>query len=130
MNALKDENYLDKLRGEFVHGSHVSPEDPVCSICNLSLCIAENGNVYPCAGWQDCVLGHILDESLKNIWQFSEKIKSLRQLKKKDFPKCMQCDLKSICSMCMVRNANEDGNHLKVNEYFCNITKLKRELLS
>lgn len=130
--ALNDESYLNKLRSEFVNGSNISPEDPVCSICNMSLCIAENGNVYPCAGWQDCVLGNILDESLKDIWQFSDKIKSLRKLKKKDFPKCMQCDLKSFCSMCMVRNANEDcnGNHLKVNEYFCNITKLKSELLS
>lgn len=43
----------------------------------------------------------------------------------------MQCELKNICFMCMVRNANEDcnGEHLNINEFFCNITRLKKELL-
>ncbi len=130
--VLEDEHYINKLKGDNVSISNISPEDPVCSICSLSLCISENGNVYPCAGWQDCVLGNVFNDSLKNIWYFSDKIKSLRNLKKKDFPKCMQCDQKNICSMCMVRNANEDcnGNHLKINEYFCEITKLKKNLLN
>lgn len=32
--------------------------------------------------------------------------------------------------MCMVRNANESplGNPLAVNEYFCNIAKINKEL--
>ncbi|MFC0227619.1 radical SAM protein [Serratia aquatilis] len=130
--ASSDESYLDKLKGELINRSHIDPEDPVCSVCSVSVCIAENGNVYPCAGWQDCVLGNILETSLNDIWHFSRKINSLRKLKKKDFPECMQCDLKGICSMCMVRNANEDfnGNYLNINKYFCNITKLKKALLS
>lgn len=128
---LNDEGFVNKLIDEFNNKSDISPEDPVCSVCTLSLCIAENGNVYPCAGWQDYVIGNVLNEPLKNIWENSCKVKSLRNIKKKDFPQCMRCELKNICSMCMVRNANEDcnGNHLSINKYFCDITKLKKELL-
>ncbi|MCO7509937.1 radical SAM protein [Serratia fonticola] len=130
--ASYDESYLDKLKDELISGNHISPEDPVCSVCSVSVCIAENGNVYPCAGWQGCVLGNALETPLNDIWHLSRKVNSLRKLKKKDFPECMQCDLKGICSMCMVRNANEDynGNHMNINKYFCNITKLKNALLS
>ncbi|HAV9130606.1 TPA: radical SAM protein [Escherichia coli] len=129
--ALNDENYINELRSDFDSKIDISPEDPICSICTLSLCISEDGNVYPCAGWQGYILGNTFHETLKNIWEKSDKIKLLRSLKKKDFPKCMQCELKNICVMCMVRNANEDcnGDYLNINEYFCNITKLKKELL-
>ncbi|CAI8850682.1 hypothetical protein EMIT091MI3_30002 [Kosakonia quasisacchari] len=123
-----DKAYLDKLKDDLVNKSHVDPEDPICSICSVSVCIAENGNVYPCAGWQYCVLGNILETSLNDVWHFSRKINLLRIIKNKDFPECMQCDLKGICSMCMVRNANEDcnGDYFNINEYFCNITKMKK----
>lgn len=130
--SSNDKNYLDRLKDDLVNKSHVDPEDPICSICSVSVCIAENGNVYPCAGWQYCVLGNILETSLNDVWHFSRKINLLRMIKRKDFPKCMQCDIKGTCSMCLVRNANEDcnGDYLNVNEYFCNITKMKKELLN
>jgi radical SAM protein with 4Fe4S-binding SPASM domain len=130
--SSNDKTYLDRLKDDLVNKSHVDPEDPICSICSVSVCIAENGNVYPCAGWQYCVLGNILETSLNDVWHFSRKINLLRMIKRKDFPKCMQCDIKGTCSMCLVRNANEDcnGDYLNVNEYFCNITKMKKELLN
>ncbi len=136
-NILKDKvsndaEYTEKLKINIANNKNIPPEEPVCSVCTSSICIAENGNVYPCAGWQDCVLGNALEESLSDIWNFSEKINSLRNIKNKDFPKCMQCDAKKICSMCMVRNANEDcnGNYLNLNEHFCNISHLKKMLLN
>ncbi|KML67740.1 radical SAM protein [Pectobacterium peruviense] len=130
--SSNDKTYLDRLKDDLINKSHVDPEDPICSICSVSVCIAENGNVYPCAGWQYCVLGNILETSLNDVWHFSRKINLLRMIKRKDFPKCMQCDIKGTCSMCLVRNANEDcnGDYLNVNEYFCNITKMKKELLN
>lgn len=130
-NSLRDKGYLNKLRKEYLSRETTDPEAPVCSVCHFSVCIAENGNVYPCAGWQDCVLGNIKKTSLREIWYHSEKGNYLRSLQKKDFPQCMQCDSQNICNMCMVRNANEDpcGDPLKVNTFFCEITKLKRDLV-
>jgi radical SAM protein with 4Fe4S-binding SPASM domain len=76
--------------------------------------MAANGNVYPCAGWQGFVCGNVKETPLKEIWTNSPKVKYLRSLRKKDFPKCGGCADQGFCAMCMVRNANEnpDGDGL------------------
>lgn len=127
-----NKEYTKNLKNDLINKKNVNPDDPVCSVCTSSICIAENGNVYPCAGWQDCVLGNTFEEPLIDIWNFSEKVNSLRSIKNRDFPKCMQCDAKGICSMCMVRNANEDcnGNYLNLNQHFCDISHLIKKLLN
>ena len=108
-----------------------NPDDFICSVCHSSICIVENGNTYPCAGWQDFVVGNINETSLSEIWNNSIKVKYLRNLRRRDFPKCMQCPANEFCTMCMVRNANEDplGDPLAVNEYFCDIAKLNKEIV-
>jgi radical SAM protein with 4Fe4S-binding SPASM domain len=90
-----------------------------------------NGNVYPCAGWQDYIVGNIRETPLKDIWENSPKVQYLRSLRKKDFPKCVDCKDKAFCAMCMVRNANEnpDGDPLKINEHFCKVAALNRKIV-
>lgn len=128
--TITDPQYLNKITADAEKKKKMRPGDFVCSVCNSSICIAENGNVYPCAGWQGFVVGNIVESSLYNIWNYSKKIQYLRNLKRKDFPKCLQCPDNQFCTMCMVRNANENpaGNPLEVNEFFCNIAKMNREL--
>ncbi len=110
---------------------NITSNDFVCSVCHSSICIADNGNVYPCAGWQDYIVGNVKETSLNDIWDNSEKVQYLRGLRKQDFPKCIQCSDKEYCTMCMVRNVNEDpqGDPLAVNEYFCDIAKLNRKIM-
>jgi radical SAM protein with 4Fe4S-binding SPASM domain len=105
--------------------------DIICGVCISSICMVADGSVYPCAGWQDYVVGNLIDTPLKEIWDNSEKVKYLRGLRKKDFPKCLKCEDKAFCAMCMVRNANEnpDGDPLKINEHFCNVAKLNRKIV-
>jgi radical SAM protein with 4Fe4S-binding SPASM domain len=102
--------------------------DIVCGVCVSSICMVANGDVYPCAGWQDYVAGNIKETLLKEIWDNSPKVQYLRGLRKKDFPKCTDCVDRGFCAMCMVRNANENremspqgtvGNPLKINGDFC-----------
>lgn len=126
---MSHDKYFEKLEVEAEHKKNIIGNDFVCSVCNSSVCIAENGNVYPCAGWQGYVVGNVKDSSLKYIWENSEKIKYLRMLRKSDFPKCMQCEDKDYCTMCMVRNANENpsGDPLVVNEYFCDIARINKK---
>jgi len=128
---VTDNRYLEELEKEAEKKKNITPDDFVCIVCHSSLCIAENGNVYPCAGWQDYVVGNVKETSLKEIWDNSEKVQYLRCLRKKDFPKCIKCSDKEFCTMCMVRNANENpsGDPLTVNEYFCDIAKLNRMLV-
>jgi radical SAM protein with 4Fe4S-binding SPASM domain len=105
--------------------------DIVCGVCISSLCMVANGSVYPCAGWQDYVVGNLRETPLRAIWDDSPKVNYLRGLRKKDFPKCAACPDKAFCAMCMVRNANEnpDGNPLKINEHFCRVAALNRKIV-
>lgn len=120
--------YLEEMEAE--KKRNITSDDYVCSVCHSSICIAENGNVYPCAGWQDYVVGNVKETSLNNIWDNSEKVQYLRNLRNKDFPICIQCSDKDFCTMCMVRNANESplGDPLAVNKYFCDIAKFNKKI--
>lgn len=125
-----DPQYLESMEKEYMKKKEMSLEDYICSVCHSSICISEIGNVYPCAGWKDYVVANIKEEKLSDIWKRSEKVRYLRNLRRKDFSQCVQCSEKEFCTMCMVRNANENplGNPLEVNKYFCNIAKLNKDI--
>lgn len=125
-----DVKYLDQIELAAEEKKNTTLDDFVCSVCRFSICITENGNVYPCAGWQDYIVGNVKETSLNEIWNNSEKIQYLRRLRNKDFPKCVKCSDKEFCTMCMVRNANENplGNPLVVNKYFCSIAKINKKI--
>jgi len=129
---VNDPEYIRKMESEVENKKNTSENDFVCNICHSSICISDIGNVYPCAGWQDYVVGDANKTPLKEIWNNSEKIKYLRNLRRKDFPKCIQCSEKEFCTMCMVRNANENpkGDPLSVNEFYCNVVKLNKEMIT
>ena len=128
--ATNNTHYLEQLKIEAEKKRGIEPNDYVCSVCHSSICIAENGNIYPCAGWQDYIVGNVKETSLNDIWNNSPKVQYLRDLRKHDFPKCIKCSDKEFCTMCMVRNANENpqGDPLVVNEYFCAIAKFNKEI--
>jgi radical SAM protein with 4Fe4S-binding SPASM domain len=129
--VANDSKYLEQIEKEAEKKKNMTSIDFVCSVCHSSICVADNGNVYPCAGWQDFIVGNLNETSLIDIWENSEKVQYLRNLRKQDFPKCIQCPDKEFCTMCMVRNANENpyGDLLAVNEHFCKIAKLNREIV-
>jgi len=129
--VAKDSKYLEQITMAAEKKKNITSEDFVCSVCHSSICIADNGNAYPCAGWQDYIVGNVKETTLNDIWDNSEKVQYLRGLRNKDFPKCIQCADKEFCTMCMVRNANENpkGDPLVVNEFFCNIAKLNRKVV-
>ena len=106
-------------------------DEPVCGVCFSEICMVANGNVYPCAGWQNYVVGNIKDTSLNEIWENSPRVKYLRGLRQKDFLKCLNCEDRGFCAMCMVRNANEDpeGNPLNINEHFCKVAAVNRKVV-
>lgn len=99
----------------------------ICPVCISSVCISNNGNVYPCEGWQSHSLGNINNTSLKQIWEKSSGIHELRSLSYDDFPKCRVCKDRAFCSICLIRNANESvsGNYKHINSYYCEIARMK-----
>ena len=103
-------------------------DDFICGVCGSSICVRANGDVFPCAGWENCVLGNINELSLKDIWFNSEKAIGLRSLRRRDFTKCNSCEYEDYCTLCLVRNANENeaADPLIVNDFFCEVAKLKK----
>lgn len=127
----RDEKYLKRLEEEARKRRNISIEDNVCSVFHSSICINERGNVYPCAGWQDYIVGNVKSMSIEDIWLHSERVEYLRGLCRRDFPKCLQCTDAEFCTMCLVRNANEDpsGDPLVANAYYCAVAKLSKEIV-
>ena len=105
-------------------------KQPVCGVGINSCCITENGDVYPCAGWQAYVLGNVYEQSLQEIWEKSEKINELRKVTQASFPKCLKCEARNFCAMCLVRNFNEsNGDMFKINDHFCKVAFLTKRLV-
>lgn len=126
-----DAKYLEQIEIEAERKLNSTPDDFICTVCNYSICIADNGNVFPCAGWHGYIVGNVKETPLNEIWNNSERVQYLRGLRKKDFPNCIKCQDKEYCTICMVRNANESplGDPLAVNEYFCDIAKFNRKIV-
>ena len=126
-----DPNYLQKIETDANNKKDRTLNDYICSVCHSSICITENGEVYPCAGWQGYIVGDIKETSLNEIWVNSKEVQYLRGLRRKDFPKCLKCVDKDYCTMCMVRNSNEhpQGDPLAINEHFCSIAKLNKQVI-
>ena len=128
-NIEDNPQYIESMEKEYDIKKNLHPNDYLCSVCYSSICISETGNVYPCAGWQNCVIANINDTRLSDIWT-SKKVDYLRNIRRKDIPECIRCKEKDFCTPCMVRNANESpvGNPLEPNNFFCNIARLKKRL--
>lgn len=108
----------------------INEDNAICNVCRSTIGISANGRVYPCVGWQGNVIGDLRETSLEEIWLSSPKVCELRNLSKKDFPKCKDCDCKAFCSMCLVRNANEnDGDYLKISEHTCDVARLNKRVV-
>jgi radical SAM protein with 4Fe4S-binding SPASM domain len=105
-------------------------DEPVCGVCHSSFCMVANGNIYPCAGWQDYVLGNVSETLLEKIWNDSPKVRYLRSIRKKEFPKCLVCPDRAFCAMCMVRNFNENKDIYRINEHFCKVAALNHKLVN
>lgn len=107
------------------------PDDKVCGVGMSTMCMVANGNVYPCAGWQQYVCGNLNDTSLSEIWSNSPAINYLRKLRLKDFKQCVGCKDFDYCVMCMSRNSNEDpdGNLFNIPEITCKAAQIHHRLV-
>lgn len=103
---------------------------PLCGAGVNDCCITANGDVYPCSGWQDFVCGNVYRQSLRDIWENSEKIKQIRRVTQGDFPKCITCEARDYCARCLVRNYNEcDGDMFSTPQHFCDVAFLNKRIV-
>lgn len=105
-------------------------EMPYCGVGINQICVTVNGDLFPCPGWQDMVVGNVFETSLKDVWNNSKELQMIRKVRRGDFPKCIKCEAKDYCNMCLVRNYNENnGNMFQTNEHFCKVAFLNKRLV-
>ena len=103
---------------------------PLCGAGINDCCITENGDVYPCAGWQAMICGNVYKQSLRDIWENSPQFKQVRGVTRGDFQKCLTCEARDYCAMCLVRNYNESGGDMfKINKHFCDVAFLNKKVV-
>lgn len=127
---MNDITSFYEIEKEIHDNKKKTSDNYICSVCNSSICINPMGNVYPCVGWSNKVVGNLKNNTLKNIWLDSEEVKCLRSIKRKEFTECEICEQKDFCNICMVRNSNESPtcNLFEVSKYFCNIARIKKQI--
>lgn len=120
------DEYVNYIRSQAEEKNALTSQDPICSICRYYICVSADGTVFPCAGWQANVIGDLNKQSLRDIWETSEGIRKLRQIKRKEFPKCVSCEDRGYCTVCMMSNSNEnsDADAFRINEYHCDVAAL------
>jgi radical SAM protein with 4Fe4S-binding SPASM domain len=135
-NIIKD---IIKFDEDYLHLIKTTPpvkkdleklkNKPVCGAGVNNICIGSQGNVYPCAGWQGYVAGNVKENFIKDIWENSEELKYLRNITNASFPKCLACEDRDFCSICLVRNFNESGGDMfKINPHHCDVAILNKRL--
>lgn len=126
LTVQMQEGYAESIRKIAKDKEKLTGNDPICSVCRYSFCVMANGKVFPCAGWQNNVIGDLNHQTIQEIWENSEKIKELRQIKRLHFSQCVDCKDRGYCTVCMMWNSNEnpDGDPFRINEYRCNVAAI------
>lgn len=105
-------------------------KQPLCSVGINDFCITANGDVYPCSGWQAMICGNVYKQSLKDIWDNSPQFAELRKITQGSFPKCLTCEARDYCHICLVQNYNEsNGDMFKINPHYCDVAFLNKRLV-
>lgn len=124
-------DYINSLKETAIKKESLTEDDPICSICRYFFCVSAEGDVFPCVGWQSKIVGNIKNDSIKELWEDSIELNSLRSIKWKQFPKCISCKNRGYCTVCMMSNANENphGDIFDIEEYHCQVASLIHKIV-
>lgn len=126
LTVQMQEGYAESIRKTAIDKEKLTGNDPICSICRYSFCVTASGKVFPCAGWQNNIIGDLNSQTIREIWETSQKIKDLRKIKWSRFSQCVDCKDRGYCTVCMMWNSNEnsDGDPFRINEYRCHVAAM------
>lgn len=126
LTVQMQEGYAESIRKTAKDKEKLTENDPICSVCRYSFCVMASGKVFPCAGWQNNVIGDLNRQTVQEVWETSDKIKELRQIKWSRFSQCVDCKDRGYCTVCMMWNSNEnsEGDPFRINEHRCNVAAI------
>lgn len=124
-----DKNYF-KQKNNISLSLEEKANEPFCNAGVNSLNISSKGEVFLCPGWDRFVVGNINIQTLEDIWEKSKRINMVREIRQKDFPKCLSCEASYYCAMCLMRNYNESrGDMFKINEQLCEMAFVTKRIV-
>jgi radical SAM protein with 4Fe4S-binding SPASM domain len=130
-DLIFQKNILSSEFDYFLNNRKNIINESVCGICQSSLSMDSFGNIIPCPGWDSYIMGNIAKQPLKTIWEKSQFVQNLREIKRNDFKKCRNCDDIGFCSLCMADNANANlnGNPILINKHICKVASLNHKIV-
>ncbi len=104
-------------------------ENP-CEAGITQLVIDANGEVYPCLLWRRNNIGNLNNTPLREIWNNSEILASIRKTRLKDFKLGRGSDYIKFVRICYARNANaHNGDYMKISQEDFNYGKMLKEMI-
>lgn len=127
--GLNFEEYIELLNSS--HGDLFKYENDDLALqceCARTVCgINSKGDVYPCIG-APIPSGNLKNNSFQDIWNNSQELNKIRNLKKDHFPTCKDCDLLSKCSRSSGGAYVNTGNYTGPNPENCMEAKARKDL--
>ncbi|MBQ9336594.1 MAG: radical SAM protein [Lentisphaeria bacterium] len=121
--------YFDPSKKDEMLSDEEWMANKVCGAVIDSMCIDAEGNYYPCPAFGSYILGSCYKQSLSEVWLKSPATLKLRNVRGRDFPKCVKCKDRNYCSVCMCRNINETGDIFTPAEHFCKVAEINHKLV-
>ncbi|HNW82578.1 MAG TPA: radical SAM protein [bacterium] len=104
------------------------PEDAPCNAARSLVSLNPAGTVFPCLELR-IPAGNIKNNRFSDIWNDSDVLKRIRQVKFKDLIDCPECELKSLCNRCAGSAFKEQLKIIEHSANDCKHAKLKQEIL-
>jgi AdoMet-dependent heme synthase len=102
-------------------------KDNPCGASHSSCYISPYGDIQPCIDINiNC--GNLRKRSLKDIWENSQEMLTVRKIKRKDLKKCHDCPEPDYCHRCMGQAYTEHGDILAPSEEFCRHVKVRKSI--
>lgn len=117
--------YTDKLKGYKPIAKKKS--DYFCEKMRNSIMIQVSGNICICPQYPYS-FGNINDKRIKNIWEESERLRKLRNLKWKDIEVCWSCRTKDYCIRCPQHAVNFNAALSGKNKKTCDLAAITKEV--
>jgi MoaA/NifB/PqqE/SkfB family radical SAM enzyme len=119
------EKHAELLNRSYDGDFHVDADAPLCDIGSMRICLNSQGDYYPCDGCHGLVLGNVGEQTLQEVWD-GAPLNRLRALKQADIPRCLNCQNRRYCKICMAENFSATGDVLKVPHTMCEYAEVKR----
>ncbi|MGB3057551.1 MAG: radical SAM protein [Candidatus Omnitrophota bacterium] len=98
-----------------------------CHLGRCTLAVRANGEVTPCI----CVpfsVGHLEEESLKDIWTKSGRLKEIRENTERPLSECADCRLVDWCFRCEGIAFTESGKLFTSSPELCRMARIRKEV--